>query len=301
MDVFGNTGMFQTLAGSGGVTIASNNGSGEYELLFSGFGATWGGIPHIDLSGTVGDTGLGILNCSTEACTVGDTYVLDYYARVPSGDPSGFGGVYFRVHLEGFVNIAPVNLNLRVDVAGGNAQECSQHGGSEVSMAASANIPAGDELSTLTWSEDGAVIGTGYSISPFLAVGSHNIIVSLVTNNGLVDAEMLTVTVSDNAAPVITADFISPVTGEAITEVDKERKVSMRILATDICDPAPEITYSNLKKNESVSVTNGDEFMTLPSKSTDIHQFQESLRLIVNARDSSGNIASKTSGLVIRD
>jgi len=302
---FGSTGMQQTIAGSGGITVESNNNSGQFELRFSGFGVTWNGISHIDLSGTLsstmGDTGLGVLNCSTPACTVGDSYILDYYATVPIGDPSNFGGVRFRLHLEGQVSVAATNLNLRVNVEGGANQECSQYGGSVVNMSASANIPEGDELNSLIWTENSVVIGNGYSISPLLDVGTHNITATLITYDGLADIKMFAVTVRDQTKPVITAEFVSFVTGEAISIIDKERKVNLRIAATDVCDPSPVITYSNLKKNESVSVVNGDEFMTLPNKSTDIHQFQESLRLVVNAKDNQGNIASKTSSLIIRD
>lgn len=39
----------------------------------------------------------------------GDSYTLDYSARVPDGDPSGFGGVSYFLHLEGTV-VSPVPI-----------------------------------------------------------------------------------------------------------------------------------------------------------------------------------------------
>jgi hypothetical protein len=38
----------------------------------------------------------------------GTAYTLDYTATVPAGDPSGFGGTQYALHLTGIVNAAPV-------------------------------------------------------------------------------------------------------------------------------------------------------------------------------------------------
>lgn len=294
---FGNTGMFRTREGSGGVSIIDNDGAGNFELRFNGFGVTWNGIPHIDLSGP---SGIASLHCSTAACTIGDEFTLEYSAMVPIGDPSGFGGVRFRLHLEGLVNLAPTNLDLRVNIDGGRTQECRESGGSTVNMSASFYIPTSDALASIDWTSNGTLIGQGASISPFLALGSHNILVTLQTDNGLVDSQMVNLVVRDTTPPDVTAEFIGVVSGEVITQVDRERKISTHIAATDICDPNPVITYSNLKKNEGVAVQDGDVFMTLPNGSTDIHDLQESLRLDVTARDVNNNVATQSAILIVR-
>ena len=42
------------------------------------------------------------MTCSVD-CSVGDSYILNYYGTVPAGDPSNFGNVKYTAHLEGMV------------------------------------------------------------------------------------------------------------------------------------------------------------------------------------------------------
>lgn len=109
---FGNTGTdYLTSPVSGDTT----NG-----LDMSGWTVTWAGIPAIPMgagSWTVGNCG--ILGCDNAAMgegtaefnwsgTYGDSYTLNYAGTVPQGDPSGFGGVQYFLHLEGTVEQASV-------------------------------------------------------------------------------------------------------------------------------------------------------------------------------------------------
>ena len=91
------------------VTIFSDDGNGNVQLDFSGWGVTWNGIPNIDLGGSVdfSDTGLAVVTCTLD-CSDGDIFTLDYTAHVPLLDPSGFAGVYWGMHLEGVVSAVPV-------------------------------------------------------------------------------------------------------------------------------------------------------------------------------------------------
>jgi hypothetical protein len=106
---FGNTGMHQSTSATN-VLDASGNVA---HVNFSGWGVTWNGIANIDMSsGAFGSTSVwtsGVANvvCATD-CGDGDTYTLDYHATVPQGDPSGFGGVKYALHLEGTVHAVPV-------------------------------------------------------------------------------------------------------------------------------------------------------------------------------------------------
>jgi len=96
---FSNTGMSQT------TSPITETAPGQ--LDFSGWGVTWAGIPNIPMGGDTanfaGDTGIATITCSTASCSDSSTFVLDYAAHVPLGDPSMFGGVPYALHLEGHV------------------------------------------------------------------------------------------------------------------------------------------------------------------------------------------------------
>ena len=78
-------------------------------LDFSGWNIDWNNIL-IDLGGDAGagDTSLATIICSSPSCSVNDTYVLEYFAHVPQPDPSGKGGVFYTVHLEGVISNVPI-------------------------------------------------------------------------------------------------------------------------------------------------------------------------------------------------
>ncbi len=104
---FGNTGShFNTVAITGSTA----------GMVMNGWRVTWNGIPSINMStgawttgtgaGHTGATGTftnGVGNLTWNG-TNGGAYVLNYRATVPAGDPSGFGGVKYELHLEGVVN-----------------------------------------------------------------------------------------------------------------------------------------------------------------------------------------------------
>ena len=88
------------------VNILSDDGAGNVTLDFSGWNVTWNMIPSIPM-GAGASNGIATMTCAA-SCSVGDTYVLDYLATVPAGDPSGFGNVDYTLHLEGTVGAVPV-------------------------------------------------------------------------------------------------------------------------------------------------------------------------------------------------
>ena len=103
---FSNTGMHQSL------TPITETAPGSGQLDFSGWGVAWAGIPNIPMGGDganfTSDTGLATITCSTASCSESSTFVLDYAAHVPLGDPSMFGGVPYALHLEGHVGSAAI-------------------------------------------------------------------------------------------------------------------------------------------------------------------------------------------------
>ena len=94
--------------GSNGITV----GAGDTEVSMSGWFVTWSEVPVIDMSGDTAnfptDTGIAALACAGGTCEAGEAFTLDYAAHVPSGDPSGFGGVLYELHLQGTVEPVPV-------------------------------------------------------------------------------------------------------------------------------------------------------------------------------------------------
>ncbi|MEK6775305.1 MAG: putative metal-binding motif-containing protein, partial [bacterium] len=83
---FFNTGEhFQSAAG------ITDNGDGT--LNMAGWNVSWNGIPAINM----GSGPAGVFNKSAD----GTHYSLDYYATVPLGDPSSFGGVPYGLHIQG--------------------------------------------------------------------------------------------------------------------------------------------------------------------------------------------------------
>lgn len=106
-EFFGNTGSHYTTIGITGSTTAGLN--------MSGWTVTWNGIAAIPMgtgawqtatgTGHTGATGTfvnGVGNF-TWSGVYNTAYTLNYRATVPNGDPSGLGGVYYELHLEGIV------------------------------------------------------------------------------------------------------------------------------------------------------------------------------------------------------
>lgn len=108
-----NTGLHFTTSP---VTVVTDSGTTK-TLDFSGWRMTWNGIPSIPLGGGQqvygsttynNGTGLATITCSNSSCSNTSTFTLDYSAVVPAGDPSGFGGVPYALHLTGQVGSVPL-------------------------------------------------------------------------------------------------------------------------------------------------------------------------------------------------
>lgn len=100
-EFFGNTGLHQSTTP---VTLISTSGN-TATLDFSGWNVTWNAIPSIPMGAGL-DNGVATVTCAVD-CSDGDTYTLDYFATVPVGDISGFGGVSYTLHLLGSISIPP--------------------------------------------------------------------------------------------------------------------------------------------------------------------------------------------------
>lgn len=288
---FGNTGMFQTT----GVPVTVAQDSGTTKLLdFSGFGVTWNAIPNIPLGGDPsnfpGDTGLAMLTCNPSDCSDLTNFTLDYSAHVPVGDLSGFGGVHFFYHLE---SPATLPLHFSISVAGGSEQECSTTGGTVVTVSSESILPNGDTVASITWTVNGVVVGTGESIDAHLVLGSNTISADLLTTLGNTASDTVNVEVSDTTAPVITAGFFDPKTGYPVSQITHSESVVIRYSAVDACDSDPSINAMI-----GTSVNDGQLFNATTSGKFILKEV-ESLNLVAQAMDASGNKATQDATLSI--
>jgi len=204
---FGNTGMHQTTLPV--VIVNGDDGAGDNtaSLDFSGWGVTWNGIPNILLGGDSAnfpsETGVAILNCLS-GCDIGDDFSLDHLAHVPLDDPSGFGGVFYTVHLEGVIDPGspiPPTKSVSILLTGGSSHECSSPGGS--SIEATANIITADitDIAAVNWELDGADAGSGITVNIPTPLGEHTISVDVDTLASGLFQSSSQVTVSDSTPP----------------------------------------------------------------------------------------------------
>lgn len=101
-DFFGNLGTNV----HDGLTVSG----GDSTIDMSTWQVVWGEVPSINMGGDAGagDGHRATLSCAGGSCEAGESFTLDYSAHVPAGDPSGFGGVLYELHLQGTVEAVPV-------------------------------------------------------------------------------------------------------------------------------------------------------------------------------------------------
>ncbi len=286
---FMNTGMHQT------TFPVTDNGDGT--LDFSGWGATWNGIPNIhvgDPANYPADTHRATIVCSHNPCQVGDSYMLDYRGHVPLGDPSGFGGVLIGAHLEGMVGNGNAVPRISLQVNGGQIQECSAHGGSPITMTATVTVPQGETLASLNWTIDGNPAGSGPQITPLVPVGTHTVRVEALTTTGHSAVATANVMVRDTISPTVTAAFIDQRTGQAVNQTSKNAKLVIKAEAIDVCDPKPAVVSM-----AGLPVSNGELIKARVEQQRLIIDDATQITLSVTATDASGNSANGQASLAI--
>jgi len=104
-------------SGSNGVHLTNSNSNvltsfGDSATIdFSGWNIDWTGIlVNLGSNAWNGNSdGVANVTCETgSGCGGGASYLLDYSATIPVGDPSGLGGIKYALHIEGFVSAVPV-------------------------------------------------------------------------------------------------------------------------------------------------------------------------------------------------
>ncbi len=303
---FGSTGMHQTTLPA--VIVNGDDGAGDNmaSIDFSGWGVTWNGIPNISMGGDVAnfpsDTGVAVITCLS-ACGAGDNFVLDYFAHVPLGDPSGFGGVFYTVHLEGVINPGtplPPTKSVTVQLVGGNTHECTSPDGGVIE--ANANIITTDinDIASVNWTLDGADAGSGNAVNISTSLGEHTISVAVDTlASGMFDSSQ-PITVSDTTAPELDVLFIDRHTGEVITEVlgHRRHRVTVRYDVVDVCDP--EATASGVAVPVH-TIDSGDSIIINKRKLSTATLGTSAVNVAADAIDASGNHRQRSATLQILD
>jgi len=187
---FGNTGLHKTTTST---SVLSDNGTGNATIDMSGWAVTWNGIATIPMnsgaSGTIGNPdGVGVLTCAND-CRSTDTYTLDYSATVPAGDPSGFGGVSYALHLEG--NISTFNTSPTATAVNAKALSSSVGGTASIInlVASSPGDPGAFDPNSANGSLNDGLTETNLDLTSLqagtiaLASGSGSCTTLSVTNN----------------------------------------------------------------------------------------------------------------------
>lgn len=303
---FANTGMHQTTLPV--VIVGGDDGTGDNiaSLDFSGWGVTWNGIPNIPLGGDganfPSDTGIAIITCSS-GCDIGDSFSLDHFAHVPLGDASGFGGVYYTVHLEGVIDPGsplPPTRSVSILLTGGGSQECTSPGGSLVE--ATANIITSDttDIAAVYWSLDGDDAGTGNSVGIFTPLGNHTISVVVDTLASGSFQSSASVAISDHTPPELDIRFIDQRSGAEITEVtgDGKHAVTVSYDVTDVCDPSPMASGAAVPV---YAVDDGDTILIEKKQLATTTLGTSAINVSADAADASGNRRHREATLLIID
>jgi hypothetical protein len=187
-----------------------------------------------------------------------------------------------------------------VDVSVENElQECTEYGGSQVTFTADVELLNGGELSTLTWELDGQVISVGseFSLTTFVPLGSHTMTVTATLVTGHVATDTVALVVQDTQAPDLSVGFVDVRSGELVTEIagSETRFVEVRMLAEDICDPAPVVDGNVIPV---FAVENGDVIRVQGNKGQ-IDLPTTALSLSATATDASGNTTHASTTLEV--
>ena len=189
-------------------------------------------------------------------------------------------------------------VSVAIDVIGGTAQECTETGGSTVTMEAETTLFGDEVLSSIEWTIDDAHAGFGETISPFLELGSHAVEVLATTTSGATSMDSETVNVADTSPPTVDAAFFDSRSGNPISVISRNGAhfVTTNFSAADVCDPDPQ--------SEGVvtafEVESGDTIKIQGNKNT-IQLETSTLELSVTGTDASGNARTEKAILSIAD
>lgn len=257
----------------------------------SGWAATWNGIPQVLLNESVaGGPGRAVFDCATD-CASGDAFTLDYHGRVPFGDPSGFGGVGYVLHLEGFIQSGSGRARIALENVL-NAERCVEATGPagaviDVNGFASVDSSGGNNLA-YAWTTASGASGAGGSFSFTLGVDGDETVTLTTTDLASGDAatSSLGVCVSDTTPPSVI--ITKPLDGATLVSND----FSLGVKVQDAVDTA--ITSYDVEVHMAATVSldagTGESTVRLLKGSAGAETM--AMHVKVTAADASANAAS---------
>jgi hypothetical protein len=191
----------------------------------------------------------------------------------------------------------PPGVTVAIGIEGGTTQECTEIGGSVVSLTVTTELVGGAELGSIEWTVDGESAGSGATLVPFMALGSHTVEVLASTTSGESDTDSVAVEVRDTVPPDLDVAFLNR-GGEPITAIDAGNRVTTRIAATDVCDPDPVTEGAAVPV---FAVSDGDTIRIQPGKTNTVKLPTTAIELSATAADASGNSTTGMAVLSITD
>jgi hypothetical protein len=186
---------------------------------------------------------------------------------------------------------------VRITADGGNHQECTTEGGSNVTFTADGPwLPDGVIIDSVEWFLDGESIDSGETVTAFIALGQHTIEAEATTSEPAIRTGSSSIEIVDTTQPDIVISF-SDLSGQPLTSLSRNglNRVVVDIHATDICDAEPSTTA-----NGGVSITSGEVVEVLPARDQ-ITVGGENFAVTATATDASGNVAHEDAVLPVLD
>lgn len=179
------------------------------------------------------------------------------------------------------------DVDVELNIPDGLTQECSETGGTTVSLNATATLKGGASLGAISWAIDGADAGTGSSITRFLSLGDHQVEVTAMTTDGIIDSDRTTLSIRDTRRPSLEIEFIDTSTGLAVSEIASPRVsfVEVRLNADDVCDAEPSV----FGVAKPVTAITGGEVIRIQGNIQETDMPTTAIEVTANATDASGN------------
>jgi hypothetical protein len=190
-------------------------------------------------------------------------------------------------------------IEVEILAEGGTYQECNDVGGNNVELSAVVELTNGAELASIDWEVDGDAAGSGYSITPFLSLGSHSISVTATGVSGIYDTASTTIQVADTVEPSLSIEFVDSRTGQVITSVNGARVtfVEVRLNGSDVCDADVEVGGTA----KPVFDISGGEVIRVQGRNNKVDIPTSAIEVTATAIDDSGNKQLEQAVLPIND
>lgn len=203
----------------------------------------------------------------------------------------------FSLAYDFIVGNPPPDIDITIGAIGGTTQECAETGGSTVSLSTTINLVGDATLGSIEWYIDGQVAGSGDTLTSFLTLGTHSIGALASTTTGESDSDYLDVTIIDTTAPALATGFLDQA-GNPVTSTTAGNFVRASIIATDVCDPAPDTEGA---ATPVFAINNGDAIKIQSGKVNTVELPTTAIELSASATDASGNSGTGMAVLSITD